>query len=174
MKENAFSMLAEQDIRSDNKLMNHSIAPSAGETLWVVGHRVTIIPAGEGYSIVDVFSPAHTPGPPPHRHQDCTELFHVLQGRVRFHLNDSTVEAGVGESILIPRNVIHTFNPACESDYRMITVFAPGGFDCWFRDMGVPAANPNARALSTRPEIIERIFRDSHRYHMQLVDGGRG
>ena len=75
MKTNSYSGLAEAAHRSEIELMNQRIMASAGETLWVVGHRVTILPAGKGYTYVDVFSPALTPGPPPHRHLDCSELF---------------------------------------------------------------------------------------------------
>jgi mannose-6-phosphate isomerase-like protein (cupin superfamily) len=171
MKENSYSALAELDVCSENQSMNQPIATSRGETLWVVGHRVTILPAGKGYSYADVFSPAHTPAPPPHHHDDCSELFHILEGRVRFDVNELSVEAGPGESVLVPRNAIHTFQPVADSHSRVITIFAPGGFDRWFRDMGVPVDDPNARELSTRPEVIERILRDSIRYHMHIVDG---
>jgi mannose-6-phosphate isomerase-like protein (cupin superfamily) len=149
--------------------MDQRIMPSAGKTFWVVGHRVTILPSGDGYTYVDVFSPGRTPGPPPHRHTDCSELFHILEGRVDFKIDDNHLQLGPGESVVVPRNAVHTFQAATESGSRVITVFAPGGFDHWFRDMGVPAQEPNARELSVRPEVIERIMRDSFRYHMEIV-----
>jgi mannose-6-phosphate isomerase-like protein (cupin superfamily) len=149
--------------------MNPRIAASSGDTFWVVGHRVTILPAGKGYTYVDVFSPAHTPGPPPHQHTDCSELFHVLEGRVSFDVGGQNVEAGPGECVLVPPNTVHTFRPVSESGSRVITVFAPGGFDRWFRDMGVPADDPNGRKRSVRPELVERILRDSLRYNMRIV-----
>lgn len=55
----------------------------------------------------------------------------------------------------------------------MITVFAPGGFDRWFRDMGVPANELNGCELSVRPELIQRILRDSFRYHMEIIAEGQ-
>ena len=64
MKTNLYSGLAEASYRSETEIMNQRITASAGETFWVVGHRVTILPAGEGYGYVDVFSPWQTPGPP--------------------------------------------------------------------------------------------------------------
>lgn len=169
MKTNSYSGLAEAAYRSETQLMDQRIAASAGETFWVVGHRVTILPAGKGYTYVDVFSPARTPGPPPHRHSDCSELFHVLEGRVDFDVGDEHLQLGPGESVLVPRNTVHTFRPASESGSRVITVFAPGGFDRWFRDMGVPVDEPNGRELSVRPELIQRILRDSLPYHMEIV-----
>jgi hypothetical protein len=53
----------------------------------------------------------------------------------------------------------------------VITVFAPGGFDQWFRDMGVPVDQPNGREPTVGKEIIERIMRGSMRYHMEIVQG---
>jgi mannose-6-phosphate isomerase-like protein (cupin superfamily) len=170
MKEKFNSTLAEAVGRSEIALMNQRIAPSAGETFWVVGHRVTLLPAGPGYGYADVFSPAHTPGPPPHRHSDCSELFHVLDGLVEFQVDGELVQAGPGESVLVPSGAVHTFRPVSESGSRVITIFAPGGFARWFRDMGVPVDEPGARELSVQPALIERIRRDSIRYHMEIVD----
>src|SRR5215472_19034779 len=74
MKSNSYSGLAEANLRSETQPMTQRIIPSAGETYWVVGHRVTILPAGAGYGYIDVFSPGCVTGPPPHRHTDCSEL----------------------------------------------------------------------------------------------------
>ena len=169
MNTNLHSGLAEAAYRSENQIMNQPIMASAGETFWVVGHRVTILPAGEGYTYVDVFSPGGTAGPPPHRHLDCSELFHVIEGRVDFEVGEERLQAGPGESVLVPRNVVHTFRPASESGSRVVTVFAPGGFDGWFRAMGVREDEPNGRELSVRPELLQRVLRDSRRYHMEIV-----
>jgi mannose-6-phosphate isomerase-like protein (cupin superfamily) len=151
--------------------MDQTITPSAGETFWVVGHQVTILPAGAGYSYADVSLQARTPGPPPHRHADCSELFHVLEGRVNFEIGEDRLQLGPGESVLVPRDVVHTFYAASEAGSRLISVHAPAGFDRWFRAMGVPADEPNARELSVRPEIIDRIMRESIQYDMEIVDG---
>jgi mannose-6-phosphate isomerase-like protein (cupin superfamily) len=172
MKTNSFSGLAEANPRSENQLMNQRIVPSAGETCWVVGHRVTILPAGDGYGYIDVFSPGGVAGPPPHRHTDCSELFHILEGRVEFDVDGERLQLGPGESVVVPRDSVHTFWPASESGSRVITVFAPGGFEQWFRDMGVPADEPNARERSLGPELVQRILRDSLRYHMDIVTKG--
>lgn len=102
MKTNLNSALAEATARSEIHLMDRRIVPSLGETFWVVGHRVTILPAGKGYTYVDVFSPGHTPGPPSHRHTDCSELFQVLEGTVDFDVGDEHLQAGPGESLLVP------------------------------------------------------------------------
>jgi mannose-6-phosphate isomerase-like protein (cupin superfamily) len=174
MNEKSYSGLAEALERSEIQPMNQCRVPSAGETLWVVGHRVTILAAGEGYTYVDVFSPGRTPGPPPHRHSDCSELFHILEGRVDFEIGSERLQLGPGECLLVPRHTVHTFQPATESGSRVITVFAPGGFDRWFRDMGVPVDQPNGRELSVRPELVQRILADSLRYHMEIVAPGIG
>jgi mannose-6-phosphate isomerase-like protein (cupin superfamily) len=169
MKTNSNYGLADTAYCSKNQVMNRFLAVSAGETLWVVGHRVTILRSGKGYTYVDVFSPGGTAGPPPHQHLDCSELFHVIEGRVDFKIGGELLQAGPGECVLVPRNTVHTFAPASESGSRVITVFEPGGFDRWFRDMGVPVDEPNGRDLSMRPEVIERILRDSLDYDMEIV-----
>jgi mannose-6-phosphate isomerase-like protein (cupin superfamily) len=169
MKINLHSELAEAACRSENQTMNKPIAASSGETFWVVGHRVTIYPVGTDYGYLDVFSPWQTPGPPPHLHHDCSEFFHVVEGLVDFVVGGDRLRLGPGESVFIPRNAVHTFQAASEPGSRVITTFAPGNFVRWFRDMGVPADEPNARELSVRPELIQRILRDSLGYHMEIV-----
>jgi mannose-6-phosphate isomerase-like protein (cupin superfamily) len=169
---NSNSGLAEVDYRRETQPMRAPFKASAGETFWVIGHRVTILPAGDGYSYLDVFSPWKAPSPPPHRHTDASEYFHVLEGRVDFTVGNEHLQVSPGECVLVPRNTIHTFRPASESGSRVITVFQPGGFDQWFRDMGVAVKEPQARELSTRQEIIQRVMRESLRYHMEIIGGG--
>ena len=86
-----------------------------------------------------------------------------------FDVGERHLQLGPGECLLVPRNEVHTFHPVSDSGSRVITVFQPGGFDRWFRDMGVPLDEPNGRELSVGAELIQRVLRESLRYNMEIV-----
>ena len=44
---------------------------------------------------------------PRHFHPNCDEVLHVLQGRIRHTMNDVTVEMGPGDTVSIPKGVLH-------------------------------------------------------------------
>jgi mannose-6-phosphate isomerase-like protein (cupin superfamily) len=147
---------------------NAPVSASVGDTFWVLGHKVTILPTGNDYTYVDIVSPGRVPGPPPHRHPDCTELFHLLEGGLRVLVEGQAFELKPGESLLVPRNTVHTFEPLdCGS--RVISVFQPGGFDRFFREMGIRTDLPDARTLSVSPDRIQDVLRNALRFQMEIV-----
>jgi quercetin dioxygenase-like cupin family protein len=44
---------------------------------------------------------------PRHFHPNCDEVLHVLQGRIRHTMNEVTVEMGPGDTVSIPKGVLH-------------------------------------------------------------------
>lgn len=60
----------------------------------------------------------------PHSHP-FEQLVLILQGRVRFHVGEDTVEAGPGSMMRIPPNVMHYAEPIGEEVALNLDVFAP-------------------------------------------------
>ena len=60
----------------------------------------------------------------PHSHP-FEQLVLIIQGRVRFHLGDESVEAGPGSMMRIPPNVIHYAEPLGDEVALNLDVFAP-------------------------------------------------
>jgi len=54
--------------------------------------------------------------PPLHWHSRQDETFHVLEGTAKFTLDGKEKIAGVGETVLIPRQQFHTFCNASEEE----------------------------------------------------------
>ena len=48
-------------------------------------------------------------GPPRHVHREQLEIFHVLEGRLRFELDGESFERGTGELAVIPAGAVHAF-----------------------------------------------------------------
>ena len=110
--------------------------------LWFLDTRVEILVASaDGQDGLSVLRHRTRPGdsPPLHIHETEDEVFHVLEGRFRFHIDgtDRIVEAG--EVIMAPRGVPHTFLVESEGGGAWITVTARGDFERLVRQVARPA-----------------------------------
>lgn len=68
-----------------------------------------------------------------HHHRRMTEIFYVLDGEVAFAFDDRTVVATAGTVVNIAPTVQHAVTSA--NGGRLITVFAPGGFDLYLAEV---------------------------------------
>ncbi|MFC5864426.1 cupin domain-containing protein [Acidicapsa dinghuensis] len=84
-----------------------------------------------------------TPGGPPlHLHFAQEEWFHVEEGEVLFQLGDKQATLKSGETVLVPRNIPHTFS-AVRGPARMTIAFSPAGnMEQYFIDTAQPNLKP--------------------------------
>ena len=106
-------------------------------SLWVIGHRVTLLPVGGRIAAVEVVTPAGVPGPPPHHHEDADESFYVTSGRLGVMWGDTWTSLGPGEYTNVPRGTVHSFRNEGTEDVKVITGFEPQGFERFFLEYGV-------------------------------------
>lgn len=86
-------------------------------------------------------------GPPLHRHEAESELVYVLEGRLRFRLDDEERDAPAGAFVFIPKGVAHTWQNVGETDARLLVAFTPaaGGMEDFFdRAAAENATGPTA------------------------------
>ncbi len=102
------------------------------------------------YSLVEVTG---APGdmPPLHVHRRDDEGFYVLDGALRLHVGDETVELGAGQFALAPRGVPHTYAVVSDGPARWLGP-SNGAFDRFVLEVGVPALELR---LPTEPHIPE-------------------
>lgn len=124
-------------------------------TLWVIGHKVTPIPAGERIAALHVATPVGTPGPPPHYHADSAESFYVVAGRLGVMADGEWTTLGAGDHIEVPRGVVHTFRNEGEDEVETITIFDVPGFENWFAEFGYDMAEPDSYERSVSQETIQ-------------------
>ncbi len=79
------------------------------------------------------------------RHED--ETFHVLDGRMTFHLDGAEVGAGPGDTVLVPRGTPHAVR--ADAPARCLVLDVPAGHDRFFAAVGRPAP---ARTLPPPPD----------------------
>ena len=67
-----------------------------------------------------------SPGAPAHFHTKATEMFFVLDGRMRFLVDDEVLTLGKGDFLTVPPTIPHAFAPAPDSEAELLVVFTPG------------------------------------------------
>ena len=63
------------------------------DKLWVLGHRIRPIETDGSYGMVEIISPPHVPGPPPHFHKSEREFFLIIKGTLNV-MRDETAQWG--------------------------------------------------------------------------------
>ncbi len=74
-------------------------------------------------------------GPPRHFHHEQDEWFYVTKGSFAIEVGGELYEAKVGDSLLAPRKIVHTWAPLGPDPCSMIFVLQPAGdFDGFVAD----------------------------------------
>jgi quercetin dioxygenase-like cupin family protein len=86
-------------------------------------------------------------GPPLHVHATEDETLYVIEGEVRFRLDDELCDGGTGSFVFVPRGTRHTFQNIGAHDARMLIHFSPSGMERFFdRFAALHAPDGNAFA----------------------------
>lgn len=134
------------------------MVPADQRSLWFLDTHVTIrVSARDGADGIAVLEHYAREGdsPPLHVHHDEDEIFHVLEGQVRFRVGDAERMAEAGETLLAPRGVPHTYRVASQ-EARMLTI-TRAGFERFVRCFGRPAENDGLPAPSGPPTPEEAV-----------------
>lgn len=86
-------------------------------------------------------------GPPLHVHHGQLELFAVLEGRLRFRLDETITEVGTGGIVLIPPGTPHTFRGLAPEGSRCLLTLSPGAGARFFLDVEREGLNPGEHML---------------------------
>ena len=106
--------------------------PGEGSAYWMLGglYEVKVAGAetGGAVTIMEMTMPAGM-GPPPHRHPGAESVY-VLEGAIRYHIEDESFEGGPGSSFHIPEGTLESFEPT--ETARVLVVYTPGGIEEFF------------------------------------------
>jgi mannose-6-phosphate isomerase-like protein (cupin superfamily) len=118
------------------------LRPDEGEALWFLGNLVTLKASGDAtrgaITVAEFVNPAGF-APPLHRHLVEDEMFFVLAGTARFHCDGREFDAHVGDFVLLPVGVPHTFRVGDDEPLRALQITTPAGFEDFARETGVAA-----------------------------------
>jgi mannose-6-phosphate isomerase-like protein (cupin superfamily) len=66
---------------------------------------------------------------PAHRHHHAVELFFILRGQVVFHVENRSITASTGDSVMVPEGAVHDLeNPGPGRTYMLSVLSRDDGF----------------------------------------------
>ena len=137
-------------------------------TLWVLGHRIRPVDTDGSYGMVEIVSPPHVPGPPPHFHKTESEFFLIIKGTLNVMRDGDWQQVHAGSFVELPLNTVHTFINDTEEDVVWITGWRPKGFQRFFEDFGFPEQDPGSRKQSTSESVIQEVVKKVESYGMYI------
>jgi quercetin dioxygenase-like cupin family protein len=78
---------------------------------------------------------------PAHRHLSEAETIHIVEGDFVMELDGERSRLSAGETIHVPRGVIHSGANVGEHARRRVVLFSPAGMERFFQEAGVPTAD---------------------------------
>lgn len=96
----------------------------------------------------EMIVPAKSNVPPPHSHTHNEEIVYVLEGKLRYSVDEVSRDLGPGESMVTPKGSTHGFSNPFELPARVLVVLSPDIGAGYFRDVAavVNAGGPPDRA----------------------------
>jgi quercetin dioxygenase-like cupin family protein len=89
---------------------------------------------GEAYSILQsLIIPGGTV--PTHMHQNEDEVFHIVEGCLRFKIRKAEFDAAQGSTVVIPKGTVHGWRNVTEARVLALVMFSPGGIDRMFDEI---------------------------------------
>ena len=79
---------------------------------------------------------------PSHRHLGEIETIHILEGEFDMQVGARSMLATAGETVMVPKGVMHSGSNRTELPGRRIVIFSPGGMERFFLETGT--ATPDA------------------------------
>jgi mannose-6-phosphate isomerase-like protein (cupin superfamily) len=141
--------------------------------LWFLNALVTVGVGTEdgddGISVLESLAPRGE-SPPLHVHHDEDEVFHILEGELRFRVGDDELRAGPGETLLAPKRVPHTYRVESERGRWLVTT-TRGDFERFVRSIGRPAERDELPEPSgpPTPEQAEALAAACRAHNIELV-----
>ena len=101
-----------------------------------------------GLGLFEMTVPAGAHVPPPHSHTDNEECVYVLEGVLRYSVDDETRDLNPGEWMSTPRGAVHQFSNPGAATARALVMMTPDVGAQYFLDVAavVGAGGPPDRA----------------------------
>ncbi|HEX5411572.1 MAG TPA: cupin domain-containing protein [Terriglobia bacterium] len=132
--------------------------------------RVSQQDGQDGISVIEHRVP-HGDSPPLHIHHFEDEIFHVLEGDMRFQVGDKVQSVGPGAILLAPKGIPHTYRVESPSGGRWLTVTAHGDFEQFVRAMGREAERDELPPQDgpPSPEAIAQLATKARSFRIEVV-----
>jgi quercetin dioxygenase-like cupin family protein len=92
-----------------------------------------------GLGLFEMTVPAGAPVPPPHSHSNNEECIYMLEGVLRYTVDEETRDLQPGEWMSTPRGSVHQFSNPGTATARALVMLTPDIGAQFFRDVGALA-----------------------------------
>ena len=119
--------------------MSSGEAGSTQESIMVGGLKITYLIDGSaegGMGVFELTVPPNSNVPPPHSHTANEECVYVLDGVLRYSVDDVTRDLRPGEWMRTPAGSVHQFSNPHGEPARALIVMAPDVGAQYFREVG--------------------------------------
>lgn len=110
-----------------------------------------------GLGLFEMKVPAGAHVPPPHSHTNNEECVYVLEGVLRYSVDDETRDLKPGEWMSTPRGSVHHFSNPGAGTARALVMLTPDIGEQFFRDVGALAS---ASGPPDRAKLMEVMTRN--------------
>ena len=111
---------------------------------------------GAGLGIFELTVPPGARVPPPHSHGGNEEIVYVLEGVLRYRVDDETRDLEPGQRMYMPRGSIHAFSNPHNRPARALIILSPDIGAQYFRDVAEVAEAPGGPNPVKMAEVMKR------------------
>jgi len=116
--------------------------------------RVSDVDGNDSISVLEHWAPFGD-SPPLHIHHDEDEVFHVIDGELRFQVGDRELRLWKGETVIAPRGIPHTYRVESTGGGRFLTVTGNRSFERFVRSIGQPVTRDGPLICSPPPSAAQ-------------------
>ena len=142
-----------------------------GAAYWGPGSLMTFLLTGKetrgAFFLAEISVPAGG-GPPPHIHEREDESFYLLEGTLTIRVGETTIAALSGDSVFLPRGIVHTFKNSGSGNARALVVITPAGLESYFAEVFELATDRTLPPPPPGKELIARAMAASQKYGLKL------
>jgi mannose-6-phosphate isomerase-like protein (cupin superfamily) len=104
-----------------------------------------------------------------HTHEQ-SEVFHVIEGEARLHVDGRDRTLGPGTSGYVPGGVAHGFANEGDGICRVIAVMTPADGEGFFREVGRPTEDRSLpEPVEPTDEMLQSVFETGERYGFEFL-----
>jgi quercetin dioxygenase-like cupin family protein len=111
---------------------------------------------GTGVGMFELTVPAGARVPPAHSHTDNEEIVYVLDGTLRYTVDDEVRDLKPGERMYTPRGSVHAFSNPHDAPARALIILTPDIGAQYFRDVAEVAGAPGGPNPAKMAEVMTR------------------
>jgi quercetin dioxygenase-like cupin family protein len=100
--------------------------------------------------------PAGARVPPAHSHRNNEEIIYVLEGMLRYTVDDETRDLRPGQRMYTPRGSVHAFSNPHAEPARALIILTPDIGAQYFRDVAEVVAAPRGPDPKRMAEVMTR------------------